>query len=253
MERKTSSPVMDTAKGRSPRSRRPWRSLSVPPADTREAGRTPRPEYLELPRPWRLMVTAGWNLVESLGLPVAGYLVGAKLGGEDAAMVASTAVVWLTVAVRKAATRSVPGLLTISALVLTLQTAVVIATGSTLVFLLQFPLANLALCLLFARTAPTRKPLVAQLAAEVTALRQPSAHHPGLHRFFQGATWLWAGIFFATTVGLAVLMTTETVKVFLLLTTAVTIGGVVAGTFLSALWFVRVLRRFGLRVRFAQP
>ena len=49
------------------------------------------------------------------------------------------------------------------------------------------------------------------------------------------------------------LMTTETVKVFLLLTTAVTIGGVVAGTFLSALWFVRVLHRFGLHVRFAQP
>jgi hypothetical protein len=145
----------------------------------------------------------------------------------------------------------VPSLLTISALVLTLQTAVVIVTGSVLFFLLQFPLANLGLCVLFARTAPTRKPLVAQLAAEVVALRHPS-HHPGLHRFFQGATWLWAGIFFITTVGLAVLMATETVKVFLLLTTAVTIGGVVAGTFLSALWFVRVLHRFGLRVRFAQ-
>ena len=209
-------------------------------------------EHLELPRPWRLTLTAGWNLSESLGLPVAGYFLGAGLGGRDAGMIAATGVVWLTVAGRKAFTRSVPSLLTISALVLTLQTAVVIVTGSMLFFLLQFPLANLGLCVLFARTAATRKPLVAQLAAEVVALRHPS-HHPGLHRFFQGATWLWAGIFFVTTVGLAVLMATETVKVFLLLTTAVTIGGVVAGTFLSALWFLRVLRRFGLRVRFAQP
>jgi hypothetical protein len=197
------------------------------------------------------MVTAGWNLAESLGLPVAGYLVGAKLGGEDAAMVAATAVLWLTVAVRKVATRSVPGLLTISALVLTLQTAMVIATGSALVFLLQFPLANLALCLLFARTAPTRKPLVAQLAAEVAALRQPSSPHPGLHRYFQGATWLWAGVFAASAVGLAVLMTVESAKVFLLLTTAITIGGVVAGTLLSALWFIQMLHRSGLRFRFA--
>ena len=210
-------------------------------------------EHLELPRPWRLMLTAGWNLAESLGFPVAGYFVGAGLGGRDAGMLAATGVVWLTVIGRKVVTRSVPSLLTISALVLTLQTAVVIVTGSVLFFLLQFPLANLGLCVLFARTAPTRKPLVAQLAAEVVALRQPSAHHPGLHRFFQGATWLWAGIFFASTVGLAVLMAFETVKVFLLLTTAVTIGGVVAGTCLSAFWFVRVLRRFGLRVRFAQP
>ena len=210
-------------------------------------------EHLEFPRPWRLMLTAGWNLAESLGLPVAGYFVGAQLGGRDAGMVAATVVVWLTVIGRKVVTRCVPGLLTISALVLTLQTAVVIVTGSMLFFLLQFPLANLGLCVLFARTAPTRKPLVAQLAAEVVALRQPSSHHAGLHRFFQGATWLWAGIFAATTVGLAVLMAVESVKVFLLLTTILTVGGTVAGTILSALWFVRVLHRFGLRVRFAQP
>jgi len=210
-------------------------------------------EHLELPRPCRLMLTAGWNLAESLGLPVAGYFVGVQFGGRDAGMLAATGVVWLTVVGRKVITRSVPGLLMISALVLTLQTAVVIATGSVLFFLLQFPLANLGLCVLFARTAPTRKPLVAQLGAEVVALRQPSSHHPGLDRFFQGATWLWAGIFAVSTIGLAVLMALESVKVFLLLTTAVTIGGVVAGTCLSAFWFFRVLRRFGLRVRFAQP
>jgi hypothetical protein len=210
------------------------------------------PGHLELPRPWRLLLTVGWNLAESLGLPIVGYLVGARLGGgQGAGMVAATAVVWLTVAVRKAVTRGVPGLLMISALVLTLQTVLVVATGSVLFFLLQFPLANLALCVLFARTAPTRKPLVAQLAAEVVALRQPS-RHPGVHRFFQGATWLWAGIFAASTVGLAVAMALEPEQLFLLLTTAVTVGGVIAGTVLSALWFARVLRRCGLRVRFTQ-
>jgi hypothetical protein len=209
-------------------------------------------EHLELPRPWRLMLTAGWNLAESLGLPVVGYFIGANLGGRDAGMIAATVVVWLTVVARKVLTRSVPGLLTISALVLTLQTSVVIATGSVLFFLLQFPLANLGLCVLFARTAPTRKPLVAQLAAEVVALRQPSSAHPGLHRFFQGATWLWAGIFAVSTIGLAAAMALEPAKAFLLLTTAVTVGGVIAGTGASAVWFFRVLRRHGLRVRFAQ-
>jgi hypothetical protein len=209
------------------------------------------PGHLELPRPWRLLLTVGWNLAESLGLPLAGYLVGARLGGQAAGMVAATAVMWLTAAVRKVGTGSIPGLLMISALVLTLQTVLVVSTGSVLVFLLQFPLANLALCVLFARTAPTRKPLVAQLAAEVVALRQPS-RHPGLHRFFQGATWLWAGIFAASTVGLAVAMAVAPVTVFLLLTTVITVGGVVAGTILSALWFIRVLRRSGLRIRFTQ-
>ncbi|MGH3221122.1 MAG: hypothetical protein ACRDPY_20915, partial [Streptosporangiaceae bacterium] len=83
-------------------------------------------EHLEFPRPWRLMLTAGWNLAESLGLPVAGYFIGAEFGGRDVGMAAATVVVWLTVIGRKVFTRSVPGLLTISALVLTLQTAVVI-------------------------------------------------------------------------------------------------------------------------------
>ena len=221
------------------------------PADAGEAGVVPRDD-LELPRPGRLILTAGWNLAEALGLPAAGYLIGAMLGGRAAGMAAAAGVIWLTVAVRKVATGSIPGLLIISALVLTLQAALVIATGSTLVFLLQFPLANLALCVLFARTAPTRQPLVAQLAAEVVGLHQPSSRYPGLDRFFQEVTWLWAAIFAASTAGLAVAMAIASAQVVELLTTAVTIGGVVVGAFLSALWFVRVLRRLGLHVRFTQ-
>jgi hypothetical protein len=138
----------------------------------------------------------------------------------------------------------------ISGLVLTLQTVLVLATGSVLIFLLQFPVANLALCILFARTAPTGRPLVAQLAAEVVALRHPSAVHPGLDRFFRGVTWLWAGIFAASTIGLAALLAVEPTTVFLLLTTVVTIAGIAAGTVASVFWFIRMLRRCGLRVRF---
>ena len=107
------------------------------------------------------------------------------------------------------------------------------------------------MCVLFARTAGGPDPLVARLAAEVVALRQPATRHPGLHRFFQGATWLWAGIFLLLTAALAILMVTESVDVFLLLTTAVTVALVVAGTGASVLWFLSVLRRLGLRLRFA--
>jgi hypothetical protein len=208
-------------------------------------------EDLELPRPLRLALTAGWNLSESVGLPVAAYVVAAWLGGRDAGLVAGLVAIWLTVVIRKVATRSVPGLLTISAVVLTVQTAVVLATGELWLFLLQFPLANLCLCVLFARTAGGPDPLVARLAAEVVALRQPSTHHPGLHRFFQGATWLWAGIFLLLTAGLAVLMVTEPASVFLMLSTVATAALVVAGTGASTWWFLSVLRRLGLRLRFA--
>lgn len=244
-----------------------WRGRQNPPGDSPAAGEPLSPAdppgllaagdrespvhgHLELPAPARLALTAGWNLAESLGLPFAAYAVGDWLGGQGAGMLAATAMIWLTAAARKVLTGSVPGLLMISGLVLTLQTVLVLATGSVLLFLLQFPVANLALCILFARTAPTGRPLVARLAAEVVALRQPSAAHPGLDRFFRGVTWLWAGIFAASTAGLAVLLAFEPASVFLPLTTVVTVAGVAVGTAASVVWFIRMLRRSGLRVRF---
>jgi hypothetical protein len=206
---------------------------------------------LEVPRPLRLVLTAGWNLAESVGLPLAACAVAAWLGGRDAGLIAGLAAIWLTAVIRKVATGSVPSLLMISAVVLTLQAAVVLATGELWLFLLQVPLANLCMCVLFARTARGPNPLVARLAAEVVALRQPAIQHPGLHRFFQGATWLWAGIFLLLTAALAVLMVTEPAKMFLMVSTAATVALVVAGTGASTLWFLSVLRRLGLRLRFA--
>jgi hypothetical protein len=48
-------------------------------------------------------------------------------------------------------------------------------------------------------------------------------------------------------------MVTEPARIFLMLSTAVTVALVVAGTGASALWFCLVLRRLGLRLCFAQP
>src|ERR1700722_8644198 len=148
---------------------------------------------LEVPRPLRLILTAGWSLTESGRRPVAAYSVAAGADGSDAGMVAGLVSIWVTAVIRKVVTGSVPSLLTITAIELTVQAAVVLATGELWLFLLQFPLANLAMCVLFARTAGGPDPLVARLAAEGGGLRQPSVRHAGLHRFFQGAPRLWAG------------------------------------------------------------
>ena len=245
------------------------RVRQVPPADVPVAGDAPVPSDpaplpaagdleprvpgdLKLPSPTRLALTAGWNLAESLGLPLAAYAAAERLGGQGLGMAAAAGMVWLTATARKVLAGSIPRLLVVSGLVLTLQAVLVLATGSVLLFLLQFPMANLALCVLFARTAPTGTPLVAQLAAEVVALRPPPAAHPGLGRFFRGVTWLWAGIFAASAIGLVILLAVEPVRIFLQFTTVVTVAGVAAGTLLSVLWFIQMLRRCGLRIRFGQ-
>ena len=108
------------------------------------------------------------------------------------------------------------------------------------------------MCVLFARTARGPSPLVAQLAAEVVALRHP-AHHPGLHRFFQGATWLWAGIFLLLTAGLGVMMVTEPTKLFICSRPSPPSPVTVAGIGASALWFWSVLRKLGLGCASPRP
>jgi len=205
-------------------------------------------EHLDLPHPRRLLWTSAWSMAESVGLPFGTYVVVTDMVSPDAGLLAGTAVVWLLIALRKLVTGSVTSLLTISALVLTVQTVVAISTGYVWMFEFQFPLGNLAMCVMFARTAPTRKPLVAQLAAEMVALKQP---HPALHRYFQGATWLWAGLFLLATLGLGIMMVTEPYQLFLLLSSLVTLGLTALGAGICALWFFAVIRRLGLRLRFS--
>jgi hypothetical protein len=212
--------------------------------------RMPAPcEHLELPHPRRLLWTAAWNMVESVGLPFGVYVVVTDVVSPDAGLLAGLIVVWLLIAIRKLVSGCVSSLLMISAVVLTIQTAVALTTGYMWMFQLQFPLANLAMCVVFARTAPTHKPLVAQLATEVVALKQP--HHPGLHRFFQGATWFWAALFLLLTLGMAVMMVTEPFKLFMLVSTVATLGLTVVGAGVCVIWFFAVVRRLGLRLRFS--
>jgi uncharacterized membrane protein len=210
----------------------------------------PMADHLELPRPLCLLRTVGWSVLESLGLPLAAYLVGAWLAGRNVGLVASVAVIWLTALGRKVVSGSVPGLLVISAMVLTIQTVAAIATGDLWIFLLHFPMGNLALCVLFALGARGPNPLCAKLAAEVISLRHPG-HLPGLNRFFQRVTLVWAGIFLLLGATLGALLATQTVPRFLELSTVATVALLAAGAVGCALWFRIVLRRLGIGLRFA--
>jgi hypothetical protein len=209
------------------------------------------PECVELPRPVRLLRSAGWNLAESFGLPTAGYVVAAWLAGRNAGLWAMLAAIWLTAVLRKFVAGSVPGLVTISLIVLTVQTVVAIATGNLLIFLVHFPVANLGLCLLFAWTARGRSPIAARLAAEVIGLRCPAVHQPCLNRFFRNVTILWAGVFLLLAVTLGALLATIPVGTYVPAWAATTVVLIAAGIAASTLWLRSVLRRSGIGVRFA--
>jgi hypothetical protein len=205
---------------------------------------------LELPRPLNLARTTAWNLVESVGFPIAALVIGVWLGGRDVGLAAGVGATWITAVIHKIVTGSVPGLVTIMVIILTLQTVLAIGTGDLWIFLLHFPLANLVLSVLFARTARSGEPLAEKLAGEVICLRQPSVRQPGLRRFFQAATWLWACVFLLLGACMGALLATQPTPAFLLFSVIATVTLIATGVAASTVWFRSVLRRLGLGVRF---
>src|ERR1700679_2117008 len=108
--------------------RRSRRMTRPEPAPARMLNRMPAPtEHLELPQPRRLLWTSAWSMAESVGLPFGTYVVVTDLVSPDAGLLAGTAVVWLLIMARKIVTGSVTALLMISALVLTVQTAIAVS------------------------------------------------------------------------------------------------------------------------------
>jgi hypothetical protein len=208
------------------------------------------PESLELPRPRQLLRTIGSNLAESFGLPLGGYVLATWLWGRDAGLLAMLGAIWITAGIRKLATGSIPSLVTISMIVLTVQAVLAIATGNLWIFLIHFPLANLGLCIVFARTARGHSPLAVRLAAEVIGLRIPAVHQSPLHRFFQHVTVLWAGLFLLLAVSLGVLLVTVPVATYVLVWAVTTITLIAAGVGASVLWLRSVLRGLGIGVCF---
>lgn len=208
-------------------------------------------DCLEFPRPATLVRGVGWNLAESFGLPTGAYLLAAALAGRNAGLWAMLAVIWLTAGLRWAVTRTVPGLVMISLVVLTIQTLAAIVIGSLWIFLLHFPLADLALSVLFARTAAGHSPIAARLATEVVGLRCPAAHQPGMHRFFKHVTVLWASVFLLLAAGLGVLLGTVPVGVYVPVWAGTTIALIAAGIVISVWWLRAAVRRLGIGFRFA--
>lgn len=207
-------------------------------------------ESLELPRPVQLLRSTGLNLAESFGLPLGGYALATWLWGRDAGVFAMLAAIWITAIIRKLVTGSVPGLVAISMIVLTVQAIAAVATGSLWIFLIHFPLANFGLCIVFAYTARGHSPLAERLAAEVIGLRARSLRQPRLHSFFQHVTVLWAGIFLLLAGCLGALLAEDPTVTYVPIWAAITVVFITAGIGASTLWLRSVLRKLGIGLCF---
>jgi hypothetical protein len=97
------------------------------------------------------------------------------------------------------------------------------------------------------------RPLLAKLADDFCALPKGISGHPGIKRFFRHVSLLWALVFLINGVTTIVVLATQTVGNFLLVSTAGSYSVVAMGIALSVWWFRRALAGNGIRLRIGPP
>jgi hypothetical protein len=109
-----------------------------------------------------------------------------------AALVAALAWCYGAVAWRVATRRRASGLLALTVAVMTVRTAIALASGDTFVYFMQPVLSNVVLAGAFFVSLASARPVVARLAADFYPMTTEIAERPRVQRLFWRLTLLWA-------------------------------------------------------------
>jgi hypothetical protein len=109
-----------------------------------------------------------------------------------AALVAALAWCYGAVAWRMATRRRASGLLALTVVIMTIRTAIALASGDTFLYFLQPVLSDVAVAAAFFISLASARPVVARLAADFYPMNSEIARRPGVQRLFWRLTLLWA-------------------------------------------------------------
>lgn len=190
-------------------------------------------------------------LLEGVAGPVAAFYVGLAIDGTRAAIVA--ALCWsLAVLARRALRRErVPTIVLVGALLLILRSVISWLTGSAFLYFVQPAGGTVLVGLAFLISAVLGRPLTERFANDFCPLGPELRSWPAIRRFFRHIAVLWALVMLADAGIVLWLLVTASLKVFVLERTLASWGCYAFGIAVSTIYFVRVLRRHGIRVTFA--
>ncbi|RJQ86255.1 VC0807 family protein [Amycolatopsis panacis] len=204
---------------------------------------------IDLPSFRNLVVGGGRHLLESTLVPAGLFYLLLTLVSFDSGVIAALCWSVTVLTTRLVLRKPVPTVLLLTTGLLVARTVLGLATGSTFLYFLQPTLQNFVVACLFLVSAPFNKPLLARLAGEFCSLPDTLSGHPGMRRFFQRLSLLWA-LVFAVNGGVTLLLLAKaTVGDFLMVSTAGSYS-LVGLTILGSLWwFRRSLRSAGIVLR----
>jgi len=190
------------------------------------------------------------SIVEgALGPAVVFYAV-LTLSGFRGALIGGAAWSCLAVGRRLAKRERLPALLMLGLVLLAARTLIAYSTGSAFVYFLQPTIGTFLVGLLFAGTALAKRPLIERLAYEFCPLDVEVMSKPFIRQFFLRLSVLWSVVMTVNAGLVLTLLLESSLRAFVVERTVVSYGLTIGGIVLSTIWFVRVMRRAGIPVRF---
>jgi intracellular septation protein A len=204
---------------------------------------------IDLPSFWVLVWGGGRHLLESALIPAALFYLLLSVVSFDSGLFAALSWSITVIICRLVLRKPVPTVLLLTTTLLVARTVLGLLTGSVFLYFLQPTLQNFLISSLFMVSALLDKPLLARLAGEFCAFPTTLSGHPGMRRFFQRVSLLWALVFAINGAGTLVMLAKATVGNFLMVSTAGSYTLVGLGILLSLYWFRRSLRGQGIVLR----
>jgi hypothetical protein len=152
---------------------------------------------------------------------------------------------------RRLLTRSpIPAVLLLSTGLLAVRTVIGYTTGSMFLYFLQPTVQNFLIAFVLLATVRLRRPLIARLADDFCAFPVAVTSNLRVQRFFRRVSLLWALVFLTNGLATLWVLARATLGHFLIVSTAGSFTLVTIAAVVSLLWFRRVLRGAGIRLRF---
>jgi hypothetical protein len=204
---------------------------------------------IDLPSLRVLVWGGGRHLLESTLIPAGLFYLLLSVVSFDSALFAALGWSITVIICRLLLRKPVPAVLLLTTTLLVARTVLGLVTGSVFLYFLQPTLQNFLISSLFLVSAPLDRPFLARLAGDFCAFPATLSGHPGMRRFFQRVSLLWALVFAINGAGTLVMLAKATVGNFLMVSTAGSYTLVSLAILLSLYWFRRSLRDQGIELR----
>lgn len=182
------------------------------------------------------------NVIEGTLAPIAIFYLFYVTTGLWGGLIASLAWSYGGIVRRVARRQSIPGLVILAAVALTVRTAIALATGSAFIYFLQPMLGTFATGGVFLASALFGRPLTERLSHDIVELPEAIRDHPAMRRLHRTLSVLWATVFAVNGVVGLWLLVSQSVGTFLVAKSALNAALVAAGVVVSVCLFKRRIR-----------